>query len=318
MRPATSTSWPMRVRRGALGAPARTAPRSSSPPTSLPERILETGDPYPDQLARATAEAVAARAGDRAAGRMAWQSAGRTPEPWLGPDILAVIDDLAAAGRAGVLVCPAGSSADHLEVLYDLDVEARAAADALAPCRSPAPPCRTTTPRSSASWPTWSAPGSHRDARAPVSADAARRRRRRRHHRAGHRATTCRRGTGSRRSWSRRATAPAGKIRTDELAGVPVEAGPDTFLARVPWAADLCRELGLGDDADRPATSAARSCGRAAGCARCRPGWCWACRPALAAARAQRPGVARGHGTGRARPRAAPAPPPPPTRRSPR
>ena len=48
-----------------------------------------------------------------------------------------------------------------------------------------------------------------------------------------------------------------GKIRTDELAGVPVEAGPDTFLARVPWAADLCRELGLGDELIEPATSSA-------------------------------------------------------------
>jgi oxygen-dependent protoporphyrinogen oxidase len=48
-----------------------------------------------------------------------------------------------------------------------------------------------------------------------------------------------------------------GKIRTNELAGVPVEAGPDSFLARVPWAADLCRELGLGDELIEPATSKA-------------------------------------------------------------
>ena len=48
-----------------------------------------------------------------------------------------------------------------------------------------------------------------------------------------------------------------GKIRTDELAGVPVEAGPDTFLGRVPWAADLCRELGLGEALIEPATSSA-------------------------------------------------------------
>ena len=48
-----------------------------------------------------------------------------------------------------------------------------------------------------------------------------------------------------------------GKIRTDELAGVPVEAGPDTFLARVPWAVDLCRELGLGDELVAPATGKA-------------------------------------------------------------
>ena len=57
--------------------------------------------------------------------------------------------------------------------------------------------------------------------------------------------------------WSRRATRPGGKIQTRELAGVPVEAGPDTFLARVPWAVDLCRELGLGDELVAPATGKA-------------------------------------------------------------
>jgi ferrochelatase len=92
---------------------------------SLPERVL-AGDPYPEQL-RESAEAVAERVGmlpwpDWA---LAWQSAGRTPEPWRGPDILEVIRDLAATGRSeGVLVCPQGFTADHLEVLYDLDVEA--------------------------------------------------------------------------------------------------------------------------------------------------------------------------------------------------
>jgi ferrochelatase len=56
---------------------------------------------------------------------LAWQSAGRTPEPWRGPDILEVIRDLAATGKAdGVLVCAQGFVADHLEVLYDLDIEA--------------------------------------------------------------------------------------------------------------------------------------------------------------------------------------------------
>jgi ferrochelatase len=96
---------------------------------SLPVRILEAGDPYPDQL-RATAEAVSARAGI-ARWSLAWQSAGRTPDPWLGPDILDVLDDRAAAGRAGVLVCPCGVVSEHLEILYDLDVEARARAEAL-------------------------------------------------------------------------------------------------------------------------------------------------------------------------------------------
>jgi ferrochelatase len=96
---------------------------------SLPERAL-VDDPYPDQL-RASATAVAAAAGlDPWAGwSVCWQSAGRTPEPWRGPDILEVIRDLAATGRAdGVLVCPQGFVADHLEVLYDLDVQAAAVA----------------------------------------------------------------------------------------------------------------------------------------------------------------------------------------------
>jgi ferrochelatase len=93
---------------------------------SLPARILASGDPYPDQL-RATAAAVASRVGlaEWSGWGIAWQSAGRTPEPWLGPDVLAVITDLAAAERStGVLVCAAGFVADHLEVLYDLDIEA--------------------------------------------------------------------------------------------------------------------------------------------------------------------------------------------------
>jgi ferrochelatase len=97
---------------------------------SLPERVL-ADDPYPDQL-RASAAAVAAAAGlDRWAGwSLCWQSAGRTPEPWRGPDILDVIRDLAGTGRAdGVLVCPQGFVSDHLEVVYDLDIEARKVAD---------------------------------------------------------------------------------------------------------------------------------------------------------------------------------------------
>jgi ferrochelatase len=98
---------------------------------SLPERILATGDRYPDEV-RATATAVAARAGlaGWTSWAVAWQSAGRTPEPWIGPDVLTVIDDLAASENAsGVLVCACGFVADHLEVLYDLDIEARARAE---------------------------------------------------------------------------------------------------------------------------------------------------------------------------------------------
>jgi ferrochelatase len=106
---------------------------------SLPTRILDMGDPYPDQLAE-TADAVAARA-DLESWSVAWQSAGRTPEPWIGPDLLTVLPGLADAGMAGVVVCPAGFVSDHLEVLYDLDVEARAAAERLgvAFARTPSP-----------------------------------------------------------------------------------------------------------------------------------------------------------------------------------
>ena len=97
---------------------------------SLPERVLE-GDPYPDQL-RASAADIAGRAGlgEWSEWSIGWQSAGRTPEPWRGPDILDIIRELAATGRAeGVLVVPQGFTSDHLEVVYDLDIEAAAVAD---------------------------------------------------------------------------------------------------------------------------------------------------------------------------------------------
>lgn len=91
---------------------------------SLPERARTLDDPpYPDQL-RETAEAVVAAAGIER-WRIAWQSAGRTPEPWIGPDILDVVRSLPAEGVEAVVVCPAGFVSDHLEVLYDVDVEAR-------------------------------------------------------------------------------------------------------------------------------------------------------------------------------------------------
>ncbi len=100
---------------------------------SLPQRIIDAGDPYPDEL-RATAELIAAAAGlgHWSQWAIAWQSAGRTPEPWIGPDILEVIDELGASeNAAGVVVAAVGFVADHLEVLYDLDIEASARAVAL-------------------------------------------------------------------------------------------------------------------------------------------------------------------------------------------
>lgn len=96
---------------------------------SLPERIREWNDPYPDQLAetgRLVAEKLALPKWS-----VAYQSAGRTPEPWLGPDILTAMADLAARGETRVLVCIIGFVADHLEVIYDIDVEARATAQKL-------------------------------------------------------------------------------------------------------------------------------------------------------------------------------------------
>jgi ferrochelatase len=95
---------------------------------SLPERIIATGDPYPIEL-RSTAEAVAARLGLTDEWSIAWQSAGRTPEPWLGPDVLEVLTDLADDDEVdAVIVSAVGFVADHLEVLYDLDIEAAARA----------------------------------------------------------------------------------------------------------------------------------------------------------------------------------------------
>ena len=104
---------------------------------SLPQRIIDGGDPYPDEL-RSTAEAVAEKVGlvRWAEWAIAWQSAGRTPEPWIGPDILEVIDSFGAQRSTdepidGVLVSACGFVADHLEVLYDLDIEAKKRADSL-------------------------------------------------------------------------------------------------------------------------------------------------------------------------------------------
>jgi protoporphyrin/coproporphyrin ferrochelatase len=88
---------------------------------SLPKRILDHGDPYPDQL-RETGEAIAIQLDLKHYG-FAWQSAGRTPEPWLGPDILDVLRDLASQSVKYIVLCPAGFVSDHLEVLYDVDIE---------------------------------------------------------------------------------------------------------------------------------------------------------------------------------------------------
>jgi ferrochelatase len=96
---------------------------------SLPARILALGDPYRDQLLE-TSRLIAERAGLES-WSFAFQSASATGEPWLGPDILEELDDLHARGVRKVLVAPVGFVSDHLEILWDLDVEARERAAAL-------------------------------------------------------------------------------------------------------------------------------------------------------------------------------------------
>lgn len=90
---------------------------------SLPARVVAEGDRYPDELAR-TAALVADRLG-LAGYDFAFQSAGRTGEPWLGPDLGDEIRRLAGEGVRELVVCPVGFVADHLEVLYDIDIEAQ-------------------------------------------------------------------------------------------------------------------------------------------------------------------------------------------------
>ncbi len=101
---------------------------------SLPQRVVAEGDPYPDQVA-ASGAAIAGRldleADPTVTWGTAWQSAGRTADPWIGPDLLVEMDRVAAEGATAVVVCPVGFVSDHLEVLYDLDIEARDRADTL-------------------------------------------------------------------------------------------------------------------------------------------------------------------------------------------
>ncbi|MGB2872571.1 ferrochelatase [Psychrobacillus psychrotolerans] len=95
---------------------------------SLPEKIKELGDPYPDQL-QETADLIA-----RAAGvenyEVGWQSAGQTPEPWIGPDVQDLTRELhEQKGYTTFVYTPVGFVAEHLEVLYDNDYECKVVCD---------------------------------------------------------------------------------------------------------------------------------------------------------------------------------------------
>jgi protoporphyrin/coproporphyrin ferrochelatase len=106
---------------------------------SLPTRVLEDGSlrcktcecadfcRYRDGL-QETADLVAATLGLERFG-IAWQSAGRTSDPWWGPPGGESIREAAAMGHPAVVVCSAGFVADHLEILYDLDIEAKSVAE---------------------------------------------------------------------------------------------------------------------------------------------------------------------------------------------
>ena len=91
--------------------------------------MLASGDPY-DAQCRETARLVAERAGlDGERWSWSYQSAGRTPEPWAGPDLGDHLRDLAARGVRDVVSVPVGFVSDHVELLFDVDVRARAVAD---------------------------------------------------------------------------------------------------------------------------------------------------------------------------------------------
>jgi ferrochelatase len=88
---------------------------------SLPERIREMNDPYEKDL-QETYEAMKARFPGHPS-HWAYQSAAMTKDPWLGPDASEVIDEIHAAGGKNVLICPVGFVCEHVEILFDIDVE---------------------------------------------------------------------------------------------------------------------------------------------------------------------------------------------------
>ena len=95
---------------------------------SLPEKIIQAGDPYPKQL-QETADLIAKRAGITHY-TIGWQSEGNTPEPWIGPDVQDLTRDLYnEKGYLNYVYCPVGFVADHLEVLYDNDYECKVVTD---------------------------------------------------------------------------------------------------------------------------------------------------------------------------------------------
>jgi len=95
---------------------------------SLPLAVVRQGDPYADEVQKA-AEAIAARAAITNPWRVVYQSQGATPDPWLGPNVRESLRDIAEHPAKDVVFCPIGFLSDHIEILYDLDIEAKALAE---------------------------------------------------------------------------------------------------------------------------------------------------------------------------------------------
>jgi len=113
---------------------------------ALPARILASGDPYQDQLWE-TAELVARAAGlEKSRWSWCYQSAGRTPEPWLGPTMEDHIAALHKNGVRNLVSVPVGFVSDHVEILFDIDTKARALCESLG-IRLERPPALNTDPR---------------------------------------------------------------------------------------------------------------------------------------------------------------------------
>jgi ferrochelatase len=112
---------------------------------SLPVRILSMGDPYQDQLFE-TARLIAKGAGLKES-QWSWsyQSAGRTPESWLGPQIEKYIPELAEKGIKNIISIPVGFVSDHVEILFDIDIKAQKAAQESG-VRLERPPALNTDP----------------------------------------------------------------------------------------------------------------------------------------------------------------------------
>ena len=241
---------------------------------SLPERILAAGDPYPDQLARD------GRGGRRARPASTGGRTGRSPgraraaPPSRGSAPTSSTSSASWPPPAGPTACSCarcGFVADHLEVLYDLDIEAGARGRATSGLAFARTAVRQRRPRrAGARWPT----GSRVLPTPPAERRARRRRGRRRHRRAGRRPRAACAGRRRRSTVLEADDRLGGKIRTDALRRrSPSTTGADAFLARRARGASTCAASSASTaELVAPATAAASLCGSGAGCGRCPTG----------------------------------------------